>query len=214
MLTVHSAEMPFLDALRKRERGDTQLGLLDATTFVTALLDWHLGTYFDAVAAFEGVADKLETAILEDQDPQLCDLRDMRKSATALRALLAPHRRVFAALRRPDFWPEDEAAETQFAVLDTHFERVMDRVDHARELVVGSFEMFSSRMALRTNETMRSLTFATVVIGGLAVLAGVLGMNFAAPFFESGALGFWIAVAGMGALLGTAVIVGKLRSWL
>ena len=213
VLTVHAVEMPFLGALRQRERGDTQLGLLDATTFVTALLDWQLGTYFDAVDAFEKVADKLESSILEDRHPQLVDLRDMRNSATKLRSLLAPHRRVFAALRRPDFRPEDEAAEAQFAVLHAQFERAMDRVDHARDLVVGSFEMFSSRMALRTNETMRTLTFATVVIGGLAVLAGVFGMNFHAPFFDTGAEGFWLAIAGMSALLVAAVLVWKLGRW-
>ncbi len=214
VLTVHADETPFLTALRNRERGDTRLGLLDATLFVTALLDWHLGTYFDAVAAFEQAADKLETAILEDRDPSLKDLRDMRKSASRLRAMLAPHRRVFAALVRPDFRPEDSAAEAQFGVLDAHFERAMDRVDHARDLVVGSFEMFSSRMALRTNESMRALTFATVVIGGLAVLAGILGMNFEAPFFKTGARGFWIALSAMTALLVAAIVVGRRRNWL
>ncbi len=212
VLTVHAVEIPFLTALRRRERGNTRLGMLDATTFVAALLDWHLGTYFDAVSAFEQVADKLETAILEDHDPQLCDLRDMRRSATVLRTLLAPHRRVFAALRRPDFRPEDAVAEAQFAVLDSHFDRAMDRVDYTRELVVGSFEMFSSRMAFRTNENMRALTFVTVVIGVLAVLAGLFGMNFDAPIFATGERGFWFSVGGMLALLVASLVVGKWRN--
>ena len=137
----------------------------------------------------------------------------MRKSATKLRSLLAPHRRLFAALRRPDFRPEDADAEEQFTVLHANFERAMDRVDHARELVVGSFEMFSTRIALRTNQTMRTLTFATVVIGALAVLAGVFGMNFQAPFFDTGARGFWLAISGMATLLVAAVLVWKHGRW-
>lgn len=74
--------------------------------------------------------------------------------------------------------------------------------------------MRKSATALRTNESMRALTFATVVIGGLVVLADVFGINFAAPFFDTGSQGFWFACTGMLALLATAVVVGKLRNWL
>ncbi len=51
------------------------------------------------------------------------------------------------------------------------------------------FELFSSRTALDTHRTMRTLTFLTVLIGALAVTAGVLGMNFQVEFFSS-ELGF------------------------
>ncbi len=89
-----------------------------------------------------------------------------------------------------------------------------DVVENARDLVIGSFELFSSKTALQTNEQMRVLTFATVVIGMLAVLAGVLGMNFEAPFFKTAARGFWWAVSAMAALTVIAVVVGKLRKWM
>jgi Mg2+ and Co2+ transporter CorA len=49
------------------------------------------------------------------------------------------------------------------------------------------------------------LTVATVVLGALATVAGVLGMNFNAPFFETGVRGFIVAVGGMG-LFGSIVI--------
>ena len=90
----------------------------------------------------------------------------------------------------------------------------MDMVENTRELMVGSFELFSSQTALRTNETMRVLTFATVLIGTLAVLAGVLGMNFDAAFFATGDAGFWWALGGMAALAVAAVVVARWRRWL
>ncbi len=61
---------------------------------------------------------------------------------------------------------------------------------------------------------MRRLTFATVLLGSLAVLAGVLGMNFDVAFFESGAKGFWTAIAGMTVISIVALGVARMRDWL
>ena len=46
----------------------------------------------------------------------------------------------------------------------------MDMVENARDLVVGSFELLSSQTAIKTNNSMRTLTFATVITGILAVI--------------------------------------------
>ena len=89
----------------------------------------------------------------------------------------------------------------------------MDMVENARDLVVGSFELFSSQTALTANETMKVLTFVTVVIGMLAVIGGILGMNFEAPFFKTGVVGFSVAVGLMLVLAAGAVLLGHRRRW-
>src|SRR3546814_16148767 len=89
----------------------------------------------------------------------------------------------------------------------------MDAVEVARELVVGSFELFTTRSAQRTNETMRVLTFVTVLLGTLAVVAGALGMNFRAPLFETGAGGFWTALAAMGVFPIGAQLLARGKRW-
>ena len=89
----------------------------------------------------------------------------------------------------------------------------MDAVENARELVVGSFELFTTRTAQRTNETMRVLTFVTVLLGSLAVVAGALGMNFRTPFFDSGARGFWTAIGAMAAIVLAALGLARWRRW-
>jgi Mg2+ and Co2+ transporter CorA len=117
-------------------------------------------------------------------------------------------------MARPDFRPDDtDAARKQFRALEQHFERAMDAVENARELVVGSFELFTTRTAQRTNDTMRVLTFVTVLLGTLAVVAGALGMNFKAPFFDTGAEGFWTAIGLMGVIVGASVVFARWRRW-
>ncbi|MGH8075791.1 MAG: magnesium transporter CorA family protein [Lysobacter sp.] len=216
VLSVHHKPVPFIAELRDRERGESELGALSAESFTASLLDWQLSTYFEAVSVFEAAVERLEVEILSEKNGHCLDeLRSLRRGASRLRRMLAPHRAVFAGLARPDFRPRSSGdVNAHFLNLDTHYERALDLVQNTRDLVIGSFELFSSQTALRTNETMRTLTFVTVLIGTLAVIAGLLGMNFAAPFFETGAKGFWWALAGMGAIVVLAVLLGRRRRWL
>ncbi|MHB8911237.1 MAG: magnesium transporter CorA family protein [Lysobacter sp.] len=216
VLSVHHRPVPFIAQLRERERGETELGALSAESFTASLLDWQLSTYFDAVSDFEASVERLEVEILSDRGNHcLEDLRNLRRGASRLRRMLAPHRALFAGLARPDFRPRSSGeVNRHFLRLDTHYERAMDLVQNTRDLVVGSFELFSSQTALRTNEAMRALTFVTVLIGTLAVLAGILGMNFDVPFFQTAAKGFWMAIGGMGAVVVVAVVAARRWRWI
>lgn len=215
VVTVHPRPIAFIPAIRDREHGETRLGMLNAGSFVASLLDWQLDTYFEAASDFERAVERLEEAVLKDHhDENTLELRKLRKGASRLRRMLAPHRLLFSSLARPDFRPEDdETINRHFQRLDEHFERAMDIVENARDLVIGSFELFTNQIALRTNGAMRVLTFATVIIGCQTVIAGVLGMNFDAPFFKTQSVGFWSAIVAMLAITVAAVILGKRKRW-
>jgi magnesium transporter len=203
------------DAVLDRTPLRRDIGRLNAASFVAARLHALLSTYFEEVARIEIRVECIDQAILEPGRTHCMDeLRSLLRSTSRLRRALAGHRELFTGLARPDFRPADgEEPRRHFAALDEKYERAMDVVENSRDLVIGSFELFSSRTALSTNETMRRLTFLTVLIGTLAVAAGILGMNFEAGFFESEA-GFWIALGGM-ALAGAAVmLVARWRRWM
>ena len=89
----------------------------------------------------------------------------------------------------------------------------MDMVENSRELVLGSFALFSSQTALQTNDRMRVLTFVTVITGGLATLVGALGMNFEASFFSTRDAGFWSAIALLAAITAAALGLARSRKW-
>ena len=191
------------------------LGRLDSGRFVAALLHGVLTTYFEAVGTIEARVERVEETILApDHNDCIEELRQLVRSTSRMRRSLAAHRKVFSGLARPDFGrcDEDDAPRRQFAALDDKYERAMDVVENSRDLVIDCFELFSSRTALSTNETMRALTFLTVLIGVLAVAAGVLGMNFQVDFFTA-KYGFWIALGAMGASTIAAVLLGKRRRW-
>lgn len=215
VISLHASHLSFLRELRAREEGGSMVGVLSAESFVASLLDWQLSTYFDAVAAFELEVERLEIRILDEKSGAcLPQLRRLRRWASRLRRMLVPHRVVYSALARPDFRPDAPGeASRHFEALDMRFERAMDMVENARELVLGSFSLFSSQTALQTNDFMRTLTFVTVITGALATLVGALGMNFDAAFFQTKDVGFWVAVTAMAGLTVVAILLARWRRW-
>ena len=217
VVTSHAAANDFLNGLRKREKGDSGIGALSAESFAASLLDWLLDTYFRAVDVLVHDIDRIEVLILGRRVPpeDLTVLVAARRRIADLRRMLKAHRAVFYGLSRPDFMATDAVeARPHFEALNQHFERVEDELENARDLVVGSFDLLATRVAQKTNDTMRVLTFVTVLMGVLALVAGVLGMNFALPMFESGTQGFLMVV---GAMLGFALLslgVAHARKWL
>ena len=216
VVTAHRGPLPFLDELYDNDDPLSQVGMLDADSFAAALLDRMLTTFFDAIDGFEKRLDALEVDILQPRvrAGYLHDLRELRLSVSMLRRLLGAQRSLFDALSRPDFHPEqDEAVVRRFHAVSARYERVVDSVENARDLVVGSFELLATRLSQRTNESMRMLTFYTVLLGSLAVVAGVLGMNFKASLFDTGATGFWAVVAGMACVVAAALWLARRKGW-
>jgi magnesium transporter len=215
VISVHNGDLPFVEELRRREKGDTQLGELASEAFVASLLDWQLSTYFRVVERLEREVDEAEVAILGRRFPTgfLRKMVQARQEISELRRLLKPHRDVFYGLSRPDFTPtEAPESKPHFLALNEHFERAEDALESARDLVVGSFDLFSTRAAQRTNDTMRVLTFVTVLMGSLSLIAGIMGMNFDLPF-GTGVHGFWLVMALMAVVVALSLVVGRWRHW-
>lgn len=216
VLTLHHAPLPFLAALFDRDDPDSQLGVLSADSFAASLLDRMLTAYFDAIDTLEDEVDEFEVALLVPhlRGSKLPALRKLRLTVSTLRRMLASHRDLFDALSRPDFRPDQQdAANGHFVAVSARYERAVDAVENARSLLIGAFELLSARQSQQTNESMRVLTFVTVLLGSLAVIAGVLGMNFDAALFHTGSRGLWVAVGGMALIVAGAMLWARARGW-
>ena len=89
-----------------------------------------------------------------------------------------------------------------------------DAVERAREVVVGSIDLFATRAALDTNELVKLLTFLTVVIGFAAAIAGIFGMNFEIPFFKTGQHGFYTVLSLLAAIVLAASVLARRKGWI
>ncbi|MGC4045066.1 MAG: CorA family divalent cation transporter [Armatimonas sp.] len=218
IVTIHDAPIEVLDNLNHQIRNDTQLGRLSGAGFLAAMLDWHLTSFFRSIERLDAEVDVLDDqAIAPDPNtPILPRLRVLRKKIAALRRLVIPHREVFSTLQRPDIASVFEltAQDPIFDTLANQMERVVDSIDNSRDLVLGSFEMYTAQMSQRTNDIMRVLTVVTVLLLPVGTLAGILGMNFQAGFFDSKTTGFIVAVGFMLCFVTIGWWLARRKGWL
>lgn len=208
VVTVHRQPVDFIGDVLDNEADHLRVGRLEAISFATGLLDRMLTDYLDARDAFESALDRLEIVVLRRPRPgHLAELQGLRHLASKLRRHLASQRDLFDALGRPDFDPgQSDSAERHCRAVSARYTQVMSAVEAARELVNGSFDLYTSRAAESTNQAMHTLTVVTVAMGLAATVAGVLGMNFQSRLFDTGEEGFRIVAAVIAAIvLGSCV---------
>lgn len=218
VVTIHEGEVDYFCEFRDREKGETNIGELDAESFLATLLDLHIVSYFRALEEIEKEVDELDDRILKkdlDTNEFLSEMVEMRQSVTNLRRWFLPHRNVFYALARPDFQQiaESDSADN-FRQLNEHFEHAFDAIEASRETVLSLFDLYATKSAQLTNELVQRLTFITLIIGVLGVVAGIFGMNFEADEIFKAENGFWISLGGMVLLAVSLTILAKFKKWI
>ena len=218
LISVADAELPFLREFRDQDRGESLIGSLSSASLAAALLDGHLTKYLSEMEELEAFVDRLDVRMLGRRsvdDHLLAQVVAGRRFVARLRRMLAPQRSIFYGLSRPDFaLIADANAADHFKSLENRFERTIDTVEHGRELVQGSFDLFTTRIAETTNVLIRRLTYLSLSLGAVGAVAGIFGMNFETPYTKSGAVGFWMVIAGLVIVIAAGGIVARLRQWL
>jgi Mg2+ and Co2+ transporter CorA len=217
VMTIHDDEVDYFVDFRKREMGETMFGRLSSESFVATLLDLHLVSYFQAVAAIERQVDKLDSKILKkdlETDEFITQMVLLRRDVSRLRRWLIPQRELIYSFLRADFQQiaEDDTREL-FKTLEAHFENAVDAIDGSREAALSAFDLYATKSAQLTNIFIQRLTFLTLVTGTLGVVAGILGMNYKVDFFDS-PNGFWLTVVGMIFFTVGATIYARRRRWI
>lgn len=216
VITAHDRPISVLEDFAARVSGSGDTGSLDGPSFLAALLEWVLGSY---TAAFERIEQRLEEFDVQamrgegaDEDIEL--LVEMRREVGKLRRALAAHRSALVALTHPELEAlGNNASGERFQSLFTRFQSTLDEARDAREAVVGSFDVLIARGGHHTNEIMRVLTLASVILLPGALLADVMSMNFKVGLFNNAWL-FWVVVATIAAVAPLTLAVARVRRWI
>lgn len=218
VVTAHDGEIDVLDEFLERAEGGGQIGDLDSPSFIAAVVDWVVTSYFRAFEEVESELEELDARVMSDVPKNVSDelarLVELRRSIGTLRRALSAHDEVIAALAHPelDLLSTETSAE-RFARLGNRVTQAVDAAREAKESTRGSFDLLVARIGQRTNEVMKLLTLVTVILLPASVIAGVMGMNFKLGFFDLVWM-FWAVIA---AMLGIAIFVlslARTRRWI
>jgi magnesium transporter len=220
VLTVHSADIAVLDDFRSVAEGRGELGLLDAPSFVTTLLEWVVTSYLRAFDEIEETLDRFDVDALEqspnDPEKQIEILGNARRRVGRLRRTLAPHREVFAALSHSEFDPlSSEGSAARFVALTERVDAALASARDVRDGIASSFDVLIVRTEHRTNEIVKILTLASILLLPGALLAGVAGMNVnfkLDTFFDSPL--FWVVATAIVLVALATLALARLRRWI
>ena len=215
VITVHEGGLAAIRDFDEQVRGERDLGLLDAGAFMAGLLDAVLATYLGEVEDIEREIEKLDQVALRQSashDDFLDRVVQLRRRIALLRRWVAPNRDAIAPLIRPDFELHGDIVRSWPGMLD-RLEHVIAAVENARELLVGSLDIYLGRSAQRSNDVMKTLTIVSSIALPAVVLAGVMGMNFQIDFFDN-AQNFYIVVVAMLVVSITILLLARWRHWI
>lgn len=217
VLTNHLKPVSLLEQLDERIETDTTVGVIDGAAFVAIAVDAAVTSYFEAVDAIEEEVDALDgkALVVRPSEDVLADLVRLRRRIARLRRVLTGQRGVFAVFATPDFRavaPSDD--RDVFQAVATRFQDALQSVEDSRDSLLGSFDVFMTRTAQRTNEVMKVLTLATVLLLPGSLIAGLLGMNVDVPVPKDDPFSFWIVVGVIVALAAAVLTFARLRRWI
>jgi magnesium transporter len=217
VVTAHDRPVPVLERFKERAEGSGETGLLNGLEFLADLLDWVLFSYLEA---FEEIEMELESVDAEaiagtgTEERHLARLVELRKTIGLLRRAIVSHRELVLALARPELNAiSDSSSAARFTALRDRLEDVVQSARDSRDAVAGSFDLLITRTGQRTNEIMKVLTLASVLLLPGALIAGIMGMNFKLGLFTNDAYFYATLGVMVGIALGT-LGVARLRRWI
>ena len=217
LLTVHDTEVDFINDFLNQDKGETLIGLLTPAALTASLLDWYLDDFFDAVSLIAESVDALDERVLRETTSRslLGRIVSLRRRTARLREFLARSRVAFYGLARPDLLliAGSESAPS-YQNLIARFERALYEVERARDLINGSFELFSSRSSIQTNTLVKVLTIVTAVLGYIGATAGLFGMNLKSSLFNGGDGTFSVIVIALVTTSTGAILYARYRRWI
>ncbi|NJM54045.1 MAG: hypothetical protein HC846_12085 [Blastocatellia bacterium] len=76
------------------------------------------------------------------------------------------------------------------------------------------FDLFATKSAQVTNDLVKRLTFVTIILGVLGVIAGIFGMNLEAKELFEAEGGFWLSLGGMILIAVALTLLAKFKKWI
>jgi magnesium transporter len=220
ILTAHDSDLAVLNDFRERAEGGGEIGILDAPSFLALLLGWVVTSYLQAFDKVEAELEELDLRVLrsvgKDAEHEIGVLVEIRQRVGRLRRALAMHRDLFAALTEADFDPvSTEDSAKRFAQLAVKTDATLAAARDAKDAINGSFDVLIAGTEHRTNEIIKVLTVASILLLPGTLIAGVMGMNvnFSAGTFAHSPI-FFGAVAAI-LLIATATLgIARSRRWI
>jgi magnesium transporter len=160
--------------------------------------------------------DSLQDEVVAKADRRALErLFNLKRELIELRRAMAPTRETVGQLTNRQVELVAPEHVIYFRDVYDHLIRATEELDTLRDLASGTLEVYLSQVNNNLSLIMKRLTGVTVLLAGVAAIAGIFGMSEAGAVFRGGeASGFWLVAIGSVVIAGAAAIVLHRLDWI
>jgi magnesium transporter len=180
IVTFHRQDIEELDDAARRWAAHCA-GMLPETPAMLAytICDSIVDGYFPCLDEFGERIEVLEREMFEHGAPETLEkVFGIKRQLLELRRVVAPTRDVFNAFTRRELPVLGESSLVYFQDVHDHVIRTTDTIDAYREILSTVVEVHLTLVSNRLNQTVRTLTVASIILMSMALITGIYGMNF------------------------------------
>lgn len=166
---------PVRERIRQSKGRVRQMG---ADYLAYCLIDAVVDNYFSILEELGERAERLEDEVVGQPTRRtLVEIHRLKSELIFIRRCIMPLREAVGSLSRGGKLVSQETA-LYFRDVHDHTVRVIDAIEHLRELASGLLDIYLTSLSNRMNEVMKVLTVIATIFIPLTFVAGVYGMNF------------------------------------
>ncbi|HMM40429.1 MAG TPA: magnesium/cobalt transporter CorA [Thermomicrobiales bacterium] len=216
LVTVHREPVRELGIASQRWAEHCQGGLqADPAMLMYTIADTVVDGYFPCMDAIGDRIEDLEALVFSNNGAATIEqVFRLKRVLLELRRLIAPTRDVFNSFTRRELPLLGQVSVTYFQDVYDHVIRVTDTIDAYRDILSTIVDVHLTVVSNDLNQSVRTLTVASIILMTLALIAGVYGMNFEHMPELSWRYGYFRALALMAVIaVGLGWIFRRLRWW-
>lgn len=215
VITIHRDAVPEIDDAAVRWAAHHQERSRPTSTMLLyTIADTIVDGYFPYLDEIGDRIEDLEIAMFDDASPEtLEEVFRMKRLLLEVRRVVAPTRDVFNTFIRRESPLLGEHSVAYFMDVYDHVIRVTEAIDADREILSSVIDVHLTLVSNNLNQTVRTLTSASIVLMTLALIAGIYGMNFQHMPELAWRYGYEFALGLMAVIGGGLVLWFKRTGW-
>lgn len=215
IVTIHRHDIEELDEAAQRWVEHCHGGLPETSSMLAyTISDSIVDGYFPCMDEFGEEIEDLERAMFDRGDTETLErVFNLKRQLLDIRRVVAPTRDVFNAFTRREMPIHGEASLAYYQDVYDHVIRVTDTIDAYRDFLSSVIDVHLTLVSNRLNQTVRTLTVASIILMSLALVAGIYGMNFEHMPELGWRYGYFTVLAGMAALGGALALIFRRFGW-
>lgn len=219
LVVLHDGMLPQIDSIfshcQKTLRKRTELMEKGPVFLFYHIVDALVDSCFPVINELSATIDRIDRDLETSQSEKILeDISTTRRNIVVFHTMIKPMISLFRELKEGRYRELNHGLTPFWENISDHLQKIWDRLEDNRELIVGISESNESLLSSRTNKIVTVLTIFSAIILPLNLIASIYGMNIEGLPFAQSHSAFATITAFMFFLGVVMLFLFKTRNWL